>query len=134
MSDESLQHARLDRALRQAIVAPALPAGFRQRLTAAIARQPSHDAALRRELLERERLDQLAELHRDSVRLRLKTLGSLIGGAFTAGVGTTLAWPWISTTFAPHGGIALLAISAALGLAIGIPSWLQRTGSTPWAR
>jgi hypothetical protein len=134
MSDESLQHARLDRALRQAIVAPALPAGFRQRLTAAIARNSSEDAALRRGLLERERLDQLAELHRDSVRLRLKTLGSLIGGAFTAGVGTTLAWPWINATFAPHAGIALLVISAGLGLAIGVPSWLHRTGAAPWTR
>jgi hypothetical protein len=134
MSDESMHHARLDRALRQAIVVPDLPAGFRQRLRAAIASNPLQDTALRRELLERERLEQLAELRRDSVRLRLKTLGSLIGGAFTAGVGTTLAWPWISTTFAPHGGIALLVISAALGLAIGVPSWLQRTGAAPWAR
>jgi hypothetical protein len=134
MSDESLQHARLDRALRQALVAPALPAGFRQRLTAAIARTSSEDAALRRELLERERIDQLGELQRDSVRLRLKTLGSLIGGAFTAGVGTTLAWPWISETFAPHGGIALLVISAGIGLAIGLPSWLQRAGTLPWGR
>jgi hypothetical protein len=134
MNDESLQHARLDRALRQAIVAPALPAGFRQRLTAAIARNSLQDTALRRELVERERLDQLAELHRDSVRLRLKTLGSLIGGAFTAGVGTALAWPWIHATFAPHAGIALLVISAALGLAIGVPSWLHRASPAPWAR
>jgi hypothetical protein len=134
MSDESTQHAQLDRALRKAIEVRDLPAGFRQRLFAAIARSPSQDAALRREHLERERLDQLAELQRDSVRLRMKTLGSLIGGAFAAGVGTTLAWPWISETFAPHGAIALLVISAGIGLAIGLQSWLQRAGTLPWGR
>ena len=93
MNNGSADDARLDRALQQALVPPALPADFRKRLTAAIARSAADDTALRRRTIERERLDQLAELHRDSVRLRLKTVGALIGGAFVAGVGTTLAWP-----------------------------------------
>jgi hypothetical protein len=67
-----------------------------------------------------ERLEQLVALRDDSTRLKLKTLGALIGGAFSAGVGTTLAWPWISATFAPHGDFALLVISVGIGLAIAL--------------
>jgi hypothetical protein len=129
MSNESLHDAGLDQALQQALAAPELPADFRRRLMAAIARSASEDTALRRRMIERERLDQLTELQRDSVRLRVKTLGYLIGGAFVAGVGTTLAWPWINATFAPHGGIALAVIGAGLGLAIGLSSWIQHTGT-----
>ena len=68
------------------------------------------------------------------MRLKLKTLGALIGGAFTAGVALTLAWPGISATFAPHGAIALLAISVGIGLVIAVTSWLQRTDQAPWER
>jgi hypothetical protein len=134
MTDETIQDAELDRALRQAIVAPALPAGFRQRLAAAIARSAPVDLPKLRQRLERDRLEQLVELHDDSMRLKLKTLGALIGGAFAAGVGTTLAWPWISATFAPYGDIALLSISAGIGLAIALTSWLQRADHAPWER
>jgi hypothetical protein len=124
-----MHEARLDQALQQALVGPELPAHFRNRLMAAITRSASEDAVVRRQLIERERLDQLAELQRDSVRLRLQTLGYLIGGAFVAGVGTSLAWPWINATFAPHGDIALAAIGAGLGLTIGVSSWRRRMGA-----
>jgi len=118
----------LDSALQRTLVPPALPADFRQRLAAAIARVPADELALRRRALEQERVEQLAQLRRDSVRLRLNTLGALIGGAFVAGVGTTLAWPWINAAFAPHGALALALLGAATGLAIGLAGWL-RTGS-----
>ena len=134
MTDETTQDVQLDRALRRIIIAPDLPAGFRQRLTAAIARSAPEDVAGLRQRLERERLEQLMELHEDSMRLKLKTLGALIGGAFTAGVGLTLAWPWISATFAPHGDIALLTICVGIGLVIAVTSWLQRTDQAPWER
>jgi hypothetical protein len=134
MTDETIQDAQLDRALRQALITPELPANFRQRLGAAIARTAPDEVARLRQKLERERLEQLVELRGDSTRLKLKTLGALIGGAFSAGVGTTLAWPWISATFAPHGDFALLAISVGVGLAIALSSWLQRAGRAPWER
>jgi len=134
MTDEPIPDPTLDRALRRIIVAPDLPAGFRQRLTAAIARSVPEDLVRARQKLERERLEQLRELQQDSVRLKLKTLGALIGGAFSAGVGTTLAWPWISATFAPHGDFVLLAISVGIGLAIALSSWLQRAGQVAWER
>jgi hypothetical protein len=134
MTDETNQDAQLDGALRRAIVAPELPSHFRQRLTAAIARSAPVDVAKLRQRLERDRLEQLLELRDDSMRLKLKTLGALIGGAFAAGVGTTLAWPWISATFAPYGDIALVAISVSIGLAIALTSWLQRTDQAPWER
>jgi hypothetical protein len=134
MTDESIRDVQLDRALRQALIAPELPANFRQRLVAALARSAPEDVARVRQRLERERLEQLVALRDDSTRLKLKTLGALIGGAFSAGVGTTLTWPWISATFAPHGDFALLAISVRIGLAIALSSWLQRAGQVPWER
>ncbi len=134
MTDKTTQDVQLDRALRRIVGAPDLPAGFRQRLTATIARSAPADVAGLRQSLERERLEQLMELREDSMRLKLKTLGALIGGAFTAGVGLSLAWPRISATFAPHGDIALLAISVGIGLVIAVTSWLQRIDQAPWER
>ena len=133
MTDPAATQAALDRALAHALAPPALPPDFRQRLTAAIARLPADDLAERRRRLQRERDEQLAQLHRDSVRLRLNTLGALIGGAFVAGVGTTLAWPWVNATFAPHGALALALLGVATGVAIGLSSWLRRANA-PIAR
>ncbi len=128
MNDPLATQAALERALRRALVPPALPPDFHRRLAAAIARLPADEFAQRRQAIEQERAEQLAQLRRDSVRLRLNTLGALIGGAFVAGVGTTLAWPWIDAGFAPHGRLALAVIGAAAGIAIGLSSWLRPAG------
>ena len=125
MNDPHALQSALDGALRRALAPPALPSGFRQRLTAAIARLPADERAQLRRALEQERAEQLAQQRRDSVRLGLNTLGALLGGAFVAGVGTTLAWPWINATFAPHGPLALGLIGAGIGLSIGLSSWLR---------
>jgi hypothetical protein len=128
MNEPDALQVALDGALRRALLPPALPADFTQRLSAALARLPADERAQQRRALEQERAEQLAQLQRDSVRLRLNTLGALIGGAFVAGVGTALAWPWINATFAPHGSLALGLIGAGVGLAIGLSGWL-RTGA-----
>ena len=71
----------LDRALKRHLVAPALPAGFRQQLQAAIIQSAQRDPAALAAALEREHQAQLAALQSDYVRLRQRTLGTLIGAA-----------------------------------------------------
>jgi hypothetical protein len=123
-------HATLVRALAP----PALPDGFRQRLVAALAREPGEALARRRLALERERREQLAALARDSVRLKLQTLGALVGGAFVAGVATALALPWIHATFAPHEALALVVIGAVIAAAAGLLVLATRAGETDWTQ
>ncbi len=125
-ADDSLERA-LDQALTRSLPAPQLPANFRQRLHAAIARSPAIDHARLRAALEREHAQQLAELKSGYVRLRQKTLGGLIGGAFAAGLLAMLLLPWIKAHFGANAVFALPAIGAVLGLALSARSWLQRS-------
>jgi hypothetical protein len=123
---EPLERA-LDRALARCLAPPALPADFRRQLRAAVARSASIDQAQLRAALEREHAQQLAELHSGYVRLRQRTLGGLIGGAFAAGLLITLALPWITAHFGPNAVFALPAIGAAVGLAMSFRTWWQRS-------
>ena len=125
-SDELLEHA-LDQALARSLVAPALPADFRRRLQAAMARGASADHASLRATIEREHAAQLAELQSGYVRLRQRTLGTLIGGAFAAGLLITFALPWITAHFGRNGVLALPAIGVAVGLALSLRAWWQRS-------
>jgi hypothetical protein len=117
----------LDRALARSLIPPGLPKDFRQQLRAAIVRSPSVDHARLRAALEREHAQQLAELQSGYVRLRQRTLGGLIGGAFAAGLLITFALPWITAHFGPNAVFALPAIGAAAGLALSLRSWWQRS-------
>jgi glycosyltransferase A (GT-A) superfamily protein (DUF2064 family) len=126
-SDGPFERA-LDRALARCLVAPALPGDFRQQLRAAIARSPSIDHARLRAALEQEHAQQLAELQKGYVRLRQRTLGGLIGGAFAAGLLITFALPWITAHFGKDAVFALPAIGAVLGLALSAGSWWRRSG------
>ena len=125
-SDELLERA-LDQALARSLVAPPLPAGFRRQLQAAMARGASADHALLRAALEREHAAQLAELQSGYVRLRQRTLGTLVGGAFAAGLLITFALPWITAHFGRNGVFALPAIGVAVGLALSLRAWWQRS-------
>jgi hypothetical protein len=118
----------LDRALAQCLVPPALPKDFRLQLRAAIARSPGTDQARLRAALEREHAQQLAELQTSYVRLRQRTLGTLIGVAFAAGLLLTFALPWITAHFGPNAVFTLPAIGAAAGLALSLRSWWQHSG------
>jgi hypothetical protein len=125
-ADGPLEQA-LDAALARILVPPRLPDDFRQQLHAAIARSPSVDHARLRAALEREHAQQLAELQTGYVRLRQRTLGGLIGGAFAAGLLIMLALPWITAQFGPNAVFALPAIGAAVGLGLSLRSWWQRS-------
>jgi hypothetical protein len=126
-TDGALERA-LDQALARTLIAPSLPANFRKQLQAAIARGPSVDHARLRAALEKEHAQQLAELESGYVRLRQRTLGTLIGSAFATGLVVMLALPWIKVHFGPNAVFAVPAIGAAVGLALSARSWWQRTG------
>jgi hypothetical protein len=126
MDAELLQRA-LDRALARSLAPPQLPVDFRQRLEAAIERSAASDHALLRAAIEREHAQQLAELHIGYVRLRRRTLGTLIGAAFAAGLLITLALPFITAHFGPNGVFVLPAAGVAVGLALSLRAWWQRS-------
>ena len=124
--DAALERA-LDRALARCLAPPELPPDFRRQLRAAVARSASTDQVRLRAALELEHAQQLAELQSGYVRLRQRTLGGLIGGAFAAGLLITLALPWITAHFGPNAVFALPAIGAAVGLAMSLRTWWQRS-------
>lgn len=126
MNNELLERA-LDLALARSLAAPAVPADFRLQLQAAIARSAGTDHAVLRAAIEREHEAQLAEMHRGYVRLRQRTLGTLIGAAFAAGLLITFALPWITTQFGSNGVFALPAVGAAVGLGLSLRAWWQRS-------
>ncbi|MBS0388126.1 MAG: hypothetical protein JSR15_06560 [Proteobacteria bacterium] len=126
--DGELERA-LDAALARALVAPALPAGFRQQLRAAVARAAGAGAsrAQLRAAVEREHAEQLAALRSGYVRLRQRTLGTLVGAAFAAGLLLNFALPWIRAHYGDSGVFALPAIGAAIGVGLSLRAWWQRS-------
>ena len=116
MSDsESPEMRTFDAALAAALRPPALPPGFEQRLAAALAAAPQETAD--RATLEREHRAKLAELEADYVRLRRRTLGTVIGVAFAAGAAAAVAMPWLQASF---GGTYLLYGLAGVGTLLGV--------------
>jgi hypothetical protein len=136
MNSEDLDptlHDALDAALAQALSAPELPAGFHARLQWALSQAGAADADeahLRelREQLEQEQRERLAQLQAGYVRLRQRTLGALIGGAFAAGAAAALAMPWLLRHFGTDGPAVLAGLGAAVGLAVGFAVWTARPG------
>jgi hypothetical protein len=126
-SPDGLLEQALDLALTKTLAAPDLPTGFRARLRAAAVRHAAGDRAQLRAALEREHAAQLAELESGYVRLRQRTLGALIGSGFAAGLLVTLALPWIKAHFGENGVFALPAIGVAIGLALSLRTWWQRS-------
>jgi hypothetical protein len=118
----------LDVALGRALRAPVPPADFGSRLRSAIARE-ALDAGGRAAHLARaqhERGEQLATLQADFVRLRRRTLGTLIGGAFAAGAAVAVALPLLQARFGADALLLLTGLGALLGLIIGSASWITR--------
>ncbi|HTP39228.1 MAG TPA: hypothetical protein VMI92_06595 [Steroidobacteraceae bacterium] len=116
----------LQGALQRALPAPALPANFRARLHAAVARSATADPRQRQQL-ERELQLRLAELRKDYLSLRRRTLGSLVGGAFVGGIVFALAWPWLSSELGSLARFALPVGGAAVGIGLGASVWLRRS-------
>jgi hypothetical protein len=119
----------LDAALARALPPPVPTAEFRVRLRAALARAGDHESMeSRRGRLERERREGLAELENGYLQMRRRTLGTLIGGAFAAGAGVALLFPWLKATLGEHSMLALAGLGGVVGLVIGVSACLGRSG------
>jgi hypothetical protein len=127
-NNEAERQRALDAALARVLAPPDLPVDFRALLTAAIARESDREALSPqlRVRLEREQRQRLLEFEAGVVRLRRRTLSTLIGGAFAAGAAVAVAMPWARATFGSNAMLVLASIGAAVGLAIGLSSWLSR--------
>jgi|ERR1700683_2521538 len=123
---ESDWNRALDAALERALAPPALPSQFRARLQSALAREGDANLSGARARLEREQRERLAELEAGYLRLRRRTLGNLVGGAFAAGVAVALALPWVRESFGDDAPLALSGVGTVVGLAIGIAFWARR--------
>ncbi|HEY3731635.1 MAG TPA: hypothetical protein VGL28_10310 [Steroidobacteraceae bacterium] len=125
MNDEE---RALDAALGRALRAPVPPADFRGRLHSAIARQGLDERGRAAHLARarRERGEQLQTLQADFVRLRRRTLGTLIGGAFAAGAAVAVALPLLQARFGADAMLVLTGLGALVGLIIGTASWISR--------
>ena len=109
----------LDAALGRALRPPVPPADWRVRLNAALAHAgEDQDAESSRVRLERERCQGLAELEAGYLRLRRRTLGTLIGGAFAAGAGLTLLLPWLKAVLGGNTMLIVAVLGGSIGLAI----------------
>jgi hypothetical protein len=116
----------LDAALKRALPPPALPSQFRARLQSALAREADANLSGARSRLELEQRERLAELEAGYLRLRRRTLGNLVGGAFAAGVAVALALPWLRESLGEDAGLVLSGVGTVVGLAIGIAFWMGR--------
>lgn len=109
----------LDAALAAALEPPVLPPGFAERLAAALQAEPHPEwGRAAREALEREHLDRLAELEAGYVRLRRRTLGTLVGAAFAAGAALTLAMPLLQRALGANLPYVLAGGGALIGLTL----------------
>jgi hypothetical protein len=114
----------LDRALSRVLEPPAMTDAFRERVRAALARAGATDLADLHARLEIDRRERLAQLDEDYIRLRRRTLGTMIGGAFAAGAAAAIALPWMTRVLGPDAPLALAAVGAAVGIGIGVSFWL----------
>jgi hypothetical protein len=117
----------LDAALAQALRAPPMPAGFRTQLNAALTHATAAEGAARLRL-EQERCERLAEFESGYAQLRLRALGTLIGGAIAAGAAVAPPLPWFEAGFGPNATLVLAAVGTLAGLAIGTVSWMRHLG------
>src|SRR6516164_2244225 len=122
-AEDRLQHA-LDQALSRVLSAPPVPRQLRERVQAAVLRAGDQTLAQARARLEREARTQLAELEQGFIRVRRRTLGTLIGAAFATGAVVTLLMPHLTARFGPNAPLVLAAGGALVGLAIAAGSWL----------
>jgi hypothetical protein len=77
-----------------------------------------------RSRLEREQRATLAKLEEDYVRLRRRTLGTMIGGAFAAGAAAAVALPWVTARLGPIAPLVIASTGVVVGIWIGVASWL----------
>jgi hypothetical protein len=118
----------LEAELERTLAPPEVPAHFRANLHAALVRAGDSSLSDARSRLERERREKLVELEQNYVRLQRRTLGTMIGGAFAAGVSAAVVLPWVTAHLGQFAPLVIASTGAAVGIWIGIASWLRSRG------
>ncbi len=126
--DTTHDAALLERALQQALQPPALPDGFRARLTARLQSEQTAALAARRQQLAHEYEQQRQQLRADYVRLRRDRLAIIIASSFAAGVCVSLLLPWLYRLVGSTDSVSLTlaALASISALVAGI--WLESFG------
>ncbi len=114
----------LDVALARVLTPPEVPVRFRGNLQAALVRASQVNISRARWKLEQEQRQTLVEIEQHYVRVRRRTLGAMIGGAFAAGAGAAVALPWLTAVLGPTAPLVIASTGAAVGIGIGLWSWL----------
>jgi hypothetical protein len=114
---------RLDRELARSLTAPPLPAGFRARLTAAMARAGAYSLPESRVALAADRERALRELRQGYLRLQGRTLLLLLLGAFAAGLLARTVAPVIFAHYGEPGLVALATAGALAGTLVASAWW-----------
>jgi len=109
----------LEAQLERFLAPPEVPAHFRANLQAALLRAGESGPSEARSRLERERREKLLVLEENYVRLRRRTLATMIGGAFAAGASVAVLLPWVTTFLGPFGPPIIAFTGAGLGIWIG---------------
>jgi hypothetical protein len=126
------QNGELDRALaaqlERTLTPPEVPAHFRAKLQAALVRAGDSSLSDARSRLERERRERLVELEQNYLRLRRRTLGVMIGGAFAAGAAAVVVLPWVTAHLGSIAPLVIASTGAAVGIWIGAVSWWRSRG------
>lgn len=114
----------LDAALSEALRPPALPPGFRSRLTAEMARS-REPAGLRTVVarLEREHRECLAQLDARYLRMRRRTWAAMVGMVSAAAAGTFALLPILTELFGPAGPLVLTALGGLVGFSTSTKIW-----------
>lgn len=129
---ESAFDQALDTALKRSLSAPPLPADFRVRLMAAVARQGQRDIPTSRMALAVERERQLQELRQGYLRLQRRTLLTLLTVAFAVGLLAATVVPPMRLYFGEHGLLAVPLVAAVVGVAIGAAQWWHGSALARW--
>lgn len=121
--DDPMERA-LDSALSRALQPPATPPQLRERLRAAMAQAAATSLPEVRLRLEREHRQQLDALTQQYVRVRRRTLSTMVGGAFAAGAAAAVALPWLTANVGPIAPLLVASAGALTGIGIiGISCW-----------
>jgi hypothetical protein len=132
MNDPERPNDELDRALDASLARtfapPRVPVQFRAQLRAALVRAADPSLSDARSRLEREQQATLMKLEQDYIRLRRRTLGTMIGCAFAAGAAAAVALPWLTARLGPIAPLVIASTGAFVGIWVGVASWLGSRG------
>ncbi len=76
--------------------------------------------------------ERLSILRADFIRLRRRTLGTLIGVAFAAGAAIAESMPWITNFLGSKAVFVGPSLGATVGVAIALAAWLRRDDIAHW--